>query len=96
MDITVKVRADGASWSLVDLLGRSMGQIVQTGSALSIEPAGHAVDTMRSMKRGPFATLNDALLEIETRTRGTCRLAPADQPSAGSLPVKDRNAANDK
>jgi hypothetical protein len=95
MDITVKAEAGGASWTLVDLLGRSMGQIVLSGSTLSIEPAGHALETMQSMKRGPFATLNDALLEIETHTRGTCQLAEADGGSAGSIPVEDPNVSND-
>jgi hypothetical protein len=96
MDITVKAEAGGASWTMIDLLGRSMGQIIQSGSTLSIEPAGHAVETMQSMKRGPFATLNDALLEIETHTRGTCQLAEADGGSAGSIPVDDLNANNDE
>ncbi|MDF2119655.1 hypothetical protein PY365_29255 [Roseiarcaceae bacterium H3SJ34-1] len=97
MDITVKPAADGASWAMVDLLGRSMGRIVQAGSTLSIEPAGHAIETMQSMKHGPFATLDDALREIETHTRGTCQLqeAPA-APPGGSIPVDKLNASNDE
>jgi hypothetical protein len=96
MDITVKPAADGASWALIDLLGRSMGRIVQSGSSLSIEPAGHAIETMQSMKHGPFATLNDVLAAIETHTRGTCQLVEAEGGSAASIPVDKLNASNDE
>lgn len=95
MDITVKAAADGTSWTMIDLLGRTMGQIVQTGSTYSVEPAGHAIETMHAMKRGPFASLNDALREIETHTRGTCQLEVSKGSPAGSIPADKLNASND-
>jgi hypothetical protein len=91
MDITVKATADGTSWTMVDLLGRSMGQIIQTGSTFSIEPAGNAIETMHAMKRGPFASLDAVLAEVETHTRGTCQL----EVSKGSIPAGKLNASND-
>jgi len=70
---------------MADLLDRDLGRIVQTGGTFSIEPAGHAIETMHSMKHGPFATLDNALRAIETHTRGTCRLEEAET-SSGSIP----------
>jgi hypothetical protein len=58
-----------------------MGRVAEepTGE-FRIEPAGQALQTMGSMKRGPFKTLDDALAEIERSTRGTCRRALRDDP----------------
>ena len=66
----------------MDLLGRSMGYIAK-GSAtqFTIHPAGYALETMAGIEHGPFASLDDALAEIEKHTRGVCRRNPGeDQP----------------
>ena len=70
----VMVAADGATtWLLTDLLGRAMGSIVQEPAGLVIIPAGEALKTMGAVHRGPHSTLDSALSEIETQTRGVCR-----------------------
>jgi hypothetical protein len=65
MDITVRRIGEGSTWSLEDLLGRPM---------VTIHPAGQAVQTMRGLSPGPYASLDTALAEIETYTRGVCRM----------------------
>jgi hypothetical protein len=60
---------------LVDLLGRSMGRIVEEPSQrFTIHAVGQAVETMRDLFPGPYASLDAALTEIETHTRGVCRM----------------------
>ena len=74
MDITV-TPGEGGVWHLTDLLGRSMGHIRKvTDGKFILTPAGQALDTMSEMKLGPFYTLDEALAQIETHTRGVCRL----------------------
>lgn len=76
LDIDVTPKPDEAAWLLTDLLGRPMGRVAEDpASEFRIEPAGQALQTMGSLKRGPFKTLDDALAEIERFTRGTCRRA---------------------
>ncbi|MDB5594228.1 MAG: hypothetical protein JWM36_1189 [Hyphomicrobiales bacterium] len=73
MDVTV-TRSEGATvWTLADLLGRSMGMITEVEGGFVIAPAGEALEAMRLVARGPHASLDAALAEIETRTRGVCR-----------------------
>jgi len=73
MDVMV-TRSEGAAvWTLIDLLGRSMGMITKVEGGFLIAPAGEALNTMQLVTRGPHATLDAALAEIETRTRGVCR-----------------------
>lgn len=73
MDISIK-QTSSTTWSLTDLLGRAMGQIIETPPGhFLIAAAGVAVATMRDMRRGPFSSLDDALAEIERHTRGVCR-----------------------
>ena len=80
MDIVVTPTALGA-WNLVDLLGRHVGIVEEAAPAeFRITPGERIADSMRAMKRGPFATLDKALSEIETFTRSTCRLAPSIGP----------------
>lgn len=75
MDVTVTPGESGKVWELTDLLGRSMGHIQRTADGkFAIAPTGQAVETMVGMNRGPFPTLDVALSEIETHTRGVCRL----------------------
>jgi hypothetical protein len=74
MDLIVARMAEADGWSLTDLLGRSMGSVIgEAGRALMIQPAGHAIETMRGIRLGPYASLDEALAEIERHTRGVCR-----------------------
>ena len=79
MDITVMPRADNKVWDLRDLLGRSMGHVSEDDTGkFTVYPDGHAAETMAKLPAGPYVSLNDALLKIETLTRGVCRLAKAN------------------
>ena len=82
MDVIVTPTGQGRAWQLVDLLGRSMGQIVQTADQeFVVHPDGHALETMAGIEQGPHASLDAALAEIEKHTRGVCRRSPGeDQP----------------
>jgi hypothetical protein len=52
-----------------------MGRITEhPPKHFTIHPDGQALETMEGMNPGPFATLDAALTEIETHTRGVCRL----------------------
>ncbi len=62
------------TWSLTDLLGRSLGTIEGAGEAFKIHAKGFALETMDGISTGPFASLDDALAEIEKHTRGACRM----------------------
>jgi hypothetical protein len=75
LDITVKRADHGNEWSLEDLLGRCMGRIIEDPPKhFTIHPDGGAVETMAALKQGPYASLDAALTEIETHTRGVCRM----------------------
>lgn len=75
MDVTVT--REGHAWNLTDLLGRSMGRIVQDSARFTIDPApGGGLETVRGIKTGPHSSLDAALAEIERHTRGVCRHAP--------------------
>ena len=79
MDVIVTPTADGTVWSLTDLLGRPMGRIVETSlKQFTIQPDGRALETMAGIEHGPFASLDDALAEIEKHTRGACQRNPGD------------------
>ncbi len=82
MDVIVTPTQEGAAWQLTDLLGRVMGSI--TGSAANqfmIHAEGHAIETMVGINKGPHASLDAALAEIEKHTRGICRRDPTqNQP----------------
>jgi hypothetical protein len=76
----VKPADDGAAWTLTDLLGRSMGVVAETPTgSFMIQPAGHALETMAGAELGPHASLDAALAEIETHTRGVCRRGPGTE-----------------
>jgi len=80
LDIDVTSKPDEAAWLLTDLLGREMGRVVEeTSGVFRIHPAGHAMQTMATMKLEPYRTLDEALAEIERFTRGTCRRAQPSQ-----------------
>ena len=81
MDITVKRLSTGNEWSMIDLLGRSMGRITEyPPKRFTIHPDGQALETMAYLNPGPYASLDAALSEIETHTRGVCRLDVDQQP----------------
>ena len=75
MDINVTTDGIGGPWTLTDLLGRPMGQIVErpAGSFL-IKPKGSAVTTMSGIVRQSYPSLDAALRRIEEQTRSACRL----------------------
>lgn len=84
LDIDVRPKTDEAAWLLTDLLGRAMGLVAEEPAGeFRIKPAGQALQTMQSMKRGPFKSLDDALAEIERFTRGTCRRVLNSDPPSG-------------
>ena len=80
MDITVtRARGDWTVWNLTDLLGRSMGRIVEgPHERFTIQPDGQARETMTSVALGPHPSLDAALTEIEKHTHGACRRAPEE------------------
>ncbi len=73
LDINVKP-STVTSWTLTDLLGRSLGTIDGAGETFTIHAKGFALETMDGISTGPFASLDDALAEIEKQTRGACRM----------------------
>jgi hypothetical protein len=92
MDVIVRASDDEKSWTLSDLLGRTMGVIVEEApQVFVVRPAGNAADTMRDMRTGPFPSLDQALAAIETHTRGVCRRG-ADLLSHGNDNSGDSNA----
>ncbi|TCR63465.1 hypothetical protein [Bosea sp. BK604] len=84
MDITVTQKADEVTWQLTDLLGRPMGEVAEVApGAFRIVAVGHALETMKVMKHGPFLSLGTALAEIERFTRSACqRVSEKDQGMA--------------
>ncbi|MBV9066122.1 MAG: hypothetical protein JO004_10205 [Methylobacteriaceae bacterium] len=80
MDITVKRSIAENQWTLEDLLGRAMGVITEDPPKhFTIEPGGQAIETMAGLRHGPYASLDAALTEIETHTRGVCRTEEEQQ-----------------
>ena len=74
MDVLVTPTAESKTWQLTDLLGRSMGAIVENSpKAFAIHPSGPAVATLVGIPCAGYATLDDALAQIERHTRGQCR-----------------------
>ena len=66
--------SDGKTWRLTDLLGRSMGTIVETSPAkFVLEPEGKARETMGTLPFHGYNSLDDVLARIEKHTRGVCR-----------------------
>jgi hypothetical protein len=57
-----------------------MGNIRENVSRqFMIYPEGYAFETMAEIHRGPHASLDAALAEIERHTRGVCRRSAEDQ-----------------
>jgi hypothetical protein len=62
VDITVTPTSEGKEWNLMDLLGRSMGRIAEDPPKhFTIHPDGQALETMKGINGGPFASLDAAL-----------------------------------
>ena len=79
MDVIVTPTGDSRAWNLTDLLGRPMGRIEEASAQqFTVHPAGHAVETMAGIERGPFPSLDAALAAIEKHTRGICRRNPGE------------------
>jgi hypothetical protein len=75
LEITVIRARGGSEWSLEDLLGRCMGRIIEDPPKhFTIHADGRAMETMAGLKHGAYASLDAALTDIETRTRGVCRM----------------------
>ena len=82
MDVIVTGAEQGTVWHLTDLLGRSMGCVIQNSpDQFMIHPEGHAVETMTGIQHGPHVSLDAALAEIERHTRGVCRRRPGEDQS---------------
>ena len=80
MDVIVIAKQGGTVWRLTDLLGRSMGNIREDATdGFTIYPEGHAFETMAGISCGPYDSLDAALAEIETHTRGVCRRSPGEE-----------------
>ena len=80
MDVIVTAAERGTVWQLTDLFGRSMGSITESGAnQFTISPEGHALETMAGMPKGPHASLDAVLAEIERRTRGICRRSSGEE-----------------
>jgi len=78
VDVIVTRADEEDAWNLTDMLGRSMGQIVEEEpKRFFIDPAGLAIGTMQGIAAGPHPSLDAALAEIEKHTRGICRHAPS-------------------
>jgi hypothetical protein len=71
LDLIVVAAEGGMVWRLTDLLGRPMANIRENAShQFTIYPEGRAFETMADIQRGPHASLDAALAEIERHTRG--------------------------
>jgi hypothetical protein len=82
MDVIVTPAQEADAWTLTDLLGRPMGQIVEEeAQQFFIDPAGLAIGTLQGIAAGPHPSLDAALAEIEKHTHGVCQHAP--EPHAG-------------
>jgi len=78
MDITV-TRTTSTVWSLVDLLGRPLGRIIEEpGTRFAIE-ATERGKASANLVLGSYPSLDEALSAIEKHARGTCRLAKGDE-----------------
>ena len=72
-----------------------MGTIREDAShQFTIYPEGHAFETMADMHRGPYASLDAALAEIERHTRGVCRRSTGEdqhQTKTDPAVLRDRD-----
>ena len=79
MDIAVTGTTSNI-WSLVDLLGRPLGRIIEErGKGFIIEPDGRGRELMARVNSGAHPSLNEALAEIEKHLHGTCQLTNSDE-----------------
>jgi hypothetical protein len=59
-----------------------MGSVAETSAAdFMVKLDGHALETVAGIERGPNASLDAALAEIEKHTRGVCRRNPGEDQS---------------
>ena len=82
MDVTVRPMPGGKGWSLIDLLGRSMGRITEDPPKhFTIYPDGHATETMAGLSPGPTPRSNWRLVKSK----------PTPEVYANSIKVACRN-----
>ena len=68
MDLAV-TRVDWNVWNLADLLGRPVGRITKhVGHRFVFEADERMRSTMLKVGSGPYASLDEALIEIEKQT----------------------------
>jgi len=78
MDITV-TRTSSNVWSLVDLLGRPLGRVIEEpGKRFTVE-ADERGKAMADVVWRSYPSLDEALSAIEKHTRGTCQLTKDDE-----------------
>ena len=79
MDITVaRAAGEWQTWTLTDLLGRPVGHITKhAGPRFVIEPDARMYSAMIKVAPGPYASLDEALAEIEKHFF-VCRRAPEE------------------
>lgn len=91
MDVSVAPAPEEAAWILTDLLGRPMGRVrEEPGGSFRVVAAGLARETLKTMKLGPFHSLDAALAEIERFTRSRCRRVPQKR-GTGRPTAKDES-----
>jgi hypothetical protein len=78
MDVVVTRAENGWQvWDLTDLLGRPMGRITKhPGPRFIIEPNERLRSVTETVAPGPYASLDEALTEIEKHSSLVCRCAP--------------------
>ena len=70
---------DGQTWTLTDLLGRPVGRIQGAGQRFVVQSDERVRPMMAGVRWGPYASLDEALTEIENRSPFICRRAPAPE-----------------
>lgn len=79
MDVVVTRSEVEGRWNLSDLLDRPLGYIDRIAETeYVIHSFDRAHERMTDMGRGPFRSLDAALLQIETHTRCACRRRPGE------------------
>jgi hypothetical protein len=73
MDVLVKRAEAAKAWHLVDRLGRDLGLISWSAQGFVIRPVPET--TLSAVALRPFATLDDAMVEIATHAKGVCELS---------------------
>ena len=74
MDMLLTPDSEAKKWRLTDLLGRSLGTIVEKSPLeFVLELEGKARETMGTLSLQGSNSLDDVLARIEKHTRSVCR-----------------------